>query len=101
MCESVHFARVFDQKLVDRFPDTDFMTPAEVLEHRLMAIPGVIAAEVGPAMVVEGCEPYCTITIERVGYSKHTLDDVTALITGPQCCPAVHEPIDEDLLEAV
>ncbi len=99
MCESVLFARVFSQKFVDRFPDTDFMTPPEVLEHRLMAIPGIIAAEVGPARAVDGCEPYCTIIVERVGYSKHALADAETLIMGPQCCPKPSEIYDE-LLES-
>lgn len=99
-------SRPFSTEHLKRFQESDFGTPAEMLEHRLLAIPGIYDAEVcaEPANLVlsEGDEPLFWVTVFRSsGYTTKVLDEVTALITGPKCCPAVREPIDEELFEAV
>lgn len=106
MTNSTRHSRPFSKECLKRFPESDFGMPAEILEHRLLAIPGIIDAEVCTdpenLVVTDGEDALFWVTVYRCsGYTTKVLDDVTTLITGPQCCPAVHEPIDDELLEAV
>lgn len=99
-------SRPFSKEHLKRFLESDFGTPAEMLEHRLLAIPGIMDAEVCAdpenLVVADGDEALFWVTVYRCsGYTTAVLDDVTTMITGPECCPTVREPIDEDLLEAV
>ena len=99
MTNTTQHAMVVEWKHVERFPDTDFMTPSEVLEHRLLTIPGIVGADVGPKKEIEGGEPYCTVTIDRAsGYTLDVLVTAKALITGelPTKCNCV---VEEDIFD--